>query len=95
MNLILELIGTLLALAFLYIYRNNGKDKPRVEDSKEDLRPELRIYCERIHGVHYAWLKESKEFIGQSESPKELATMLLTRYPTKKYNVIIEEKVVV
>lgn len=93
MNMILEILGTLIALAFLYLYRNNGKEN-LIEPTNEveDKRQTLKIYCERINGVHYAWFKESMEFIGQANTANDMAKTLMSKFPLKTYNLIIEEK---
>lgn len=93
MNTILEILGTLIALAFLYLYRNNGKENPiQPPNVVEDKRPILKIYCEKINGVHYAWFKGSMEFIAQANTSNEMAKTLMSKFPLKTYNLIIEEK---
>lgn len=92
MNKILEIFGMIFTLLVIFTLEKEDKKKELMR-TNEDNRKTLEVYCENINSIYYAWLKGTQEFIGQSESPRELAALLMTKYPTKTYNVIIEEKV--
>lgn len=91
MNKIIEILTMILTL--LVMLSIDKEEKKSDVDQEGDTRKTIRIYCEKINNIYYAWLKDTQNFIGQSESSDELANMLLRNYPTKTYNVIIEEKI--
>jgi len=94
MSKLLELFGIIFSLIVVFMLEKRDEEEKNTKTQlREDARKTLLIYCERINNVYYAWIKDTYEFIGQSESPDELSSLLVTRYPSQNYNVIIEEKV--
>lgn len=92
MNKILEILGMIFAILAIFTLDKEDK-KVKTSEQQSDTRRIIRIYCEKINNINYAWEQDTQKFIGQSDSARELAMMLMNKYPINTYNVIIEEKV--
>lgn len=87
MNMLLEIIGTIIALLFLYTQRNKGKE--RIEDPAtpiEKPKPVIDIYVLQIDDIYYAW-ENNVKFLFQHKDPNEVAKMLIRKYPNHKLNI--------
>lgn len=91
MNAIIELIFLIIGFIFFFLVRKNVEEETN-QILEKNIKNNIKIYCEKIDDVHYAWLMPNNEFIGQSKHPNELAKLLMKKFPSKDYNLIIEEK---
>ena len=91
MGSIIEVILLIFALIFhKKIYDSMVEAQKQVDDEPTTIQKQtVRIMTENINGVYYAW-KNGVEFIGQSESPRDLARTLVTKYPNTE--LIINER---
>jgi hypothetical protein len=92
MNSIVELI--LFILGFI-IAKQIEKNMPDVGEKtvteKSSDKPLVNIYVEQFKDIYYAW-EDDKKFLFQHEDAKEMARMLLKKYPN--HEVKINEKVI-
>lgn len=91
MSYLIEVLSNILffsSLAAYFLIRKNFD-----EEVKHDiLKKKVEIECEKINGIHYAWTKHDNQFIGQAVSVGDMAKILINKYPTSAYNLIVEEK---
>lgn len=91
MNILLELLGMLFVFILISLLKRD--ENGLMAEQEQSVKKQIKIYCEKIDGIHYAWLMPNNEFIGQSPHPNEVAKLLMQKFPSKDYNLIIEEKV--
>lgn len=91
MGSIIEIILLVFALIFHKKIVDSMNEAQAIEEPHENTiqRQTVKIMTENINGVYYAW-KNGVEFIGQSESPRDLARILVTKYPDT--DLIINER---
>lgn len=90
MNFLLEIVGMIFVFILISLLKKDVNEL--MSEQEQSVKKHIKIYCEKIDGIHYAWLMPKNEFIGQSPHPNELAKLLMQKFPSKDYNLIIEEK---
>lgn len=90
MNIMLEILMLIFALIFhKKIHETMTENVESTDEAPRVQIPTVKIFTENINGIYYAW-KNGVEFIGQSESPRDLARLLITKYPNTE--LIINER---
>lgn len=83
MNILIELILTLLAVWFTSKY-GSQQEQEQIDEEIQKPIDILLCHAEKIHGKIYVWEKETNRFLIQANTMEEIVSFFMKNYPNKK-----------
>jgi len=92
MEKIIELLSIIGFLITIIFFKKEIEEKMKeIDEEKDEIEvSKMLIEIEKMNGIFYAWNKESKEFIVQSNSINDVMDHLIQKFPNKKLIVTKE-----